>query len=236
MTNLLSVRDQLAMSLARKQCAVVRLRSAGPDQVMSWAWLRRKLSEDFSEVQVCRLAAPAGFAYRVSCADAGDEVSLDLDFPWLTEADLIQVLYAQRSDLTRHYGLVVTRRAQVRAFECANARRPGAEMRLGSTFDLLDRAVLAYRQSLLGLARTHDDVEVLDRALSSIALAIEESSGRRPQAFDGNVSHVASLTALRSAFRDFQNVVGSLGGRERAAFIDPEAIQNYVDGSSGLSS
>jgi hypothetical protein len=237
--------QELTIHLGGANDVIVRTPAIGPDQLMVWDWSRRTLSRRFPDLQVSALhlegpqgrtvgahLAPGSACYRLRrggrAGGAATNQERLLDLPGPSDDDLIAILYERRGEMTLHHGLLITRGAQRRAFEHAVASGGARNARLCSAFDLLDEAILAYRQSLLALARTPDETRRIARAFANIALAIERVQQADARIATGGNGHAAKAHGLLRAVRDFQSVVGSLAGPARAAIVAREAVDRYA--------
>jgi hypothetical protein len=237
MAELERVLDQIAALLETGSSVAARMSSLGPDQVMVWDWIRMGLARRFADLTAHPLhvrsaasrdrTAPRGRGYRLARAGAAPAGAIAIDLVEPSSEDLITVLLARRQEMIRHHGLIITRSMQRAALDWASRGTQPRGTRLCRANDLIDQAVLAYRQSLLALARTLDEADAITTAFAGIAFAIERAGERvaRPP-FEANAA--GGPRNLVKAIQAFQAVIGGLGGPGRAAIVPRAALDAYI--------
>jgi hypothetical protein len=248
-SGLLPALEQIARSLHDRRAATVRISVVGPDRIMAWDWVRSILARRLPDLETARAVpqeAPAGasraeadrdtLSYRLARGGPiSQEAGRDgccVELPEPNARDLIAVLDHRRRDMILHHGLFISRETVRRALGHSLVRSVPKQSLLSRTLDLLDAAVLAYRQSLLGLARTHGETILIGCAFSTIALAIERAGQAGGAGGVVRSDQRGRPTPLLDSVRQFQSLIEALGGPRRAGVVRPEFI-DHVAGFAG---
>lgn len=182
---------------------------SGGDALAIEDWIRIRASRRLKTSLHVRPGSAGRRSYIVRPDRAG-AVETTVRIAKLGASELFPVVAGRRIELMKHYGLPLRTEALEAAYS-AMCQKLGeqSDNLVQATFDLVDGAIMAYRQALISSMGTAEDFARINEAFSALAHSIEEGK------------------SVGRSVREFEATLRILTGQEVTATMSPAFIGRY---------